>query len=95
MDQEKILAEFKKNAGEVVRVSFTTYKGKKLVNLRVYYNAAEEGEDRWLPSPKGLTLRREQTPELKEAINKAAQEYEKELSGAGKEEESEEETTPF
>jgi hypothetical protein len=96
MEQERVLAEFRKNVGEVVRVSFTTYKGKKLVNLRVYYNAGED-EDEWRPSPKGLTLRRELIPELKEAVLKADREWEKELSRGEKEgqEESEEETPPF
>jgi len=92
--EERILSEFRKNSGEVVRVSFTTFKGRKLINLRVYYNAGED-KDEWRPTPKGLTLRRELIPELKEAIDKAAEEWEKTLSGAGKEEESEEKTAPF
>jgi len=96
MDQEKILAEFTKNANERVRISFCTFKGKRLVNLRVYYNAAEEGEE-WRPTQKGLTLRREQIPELKEAVLKADMEWEKELARGGKEkeEDSEEEPAPF
>ena len=94
MSEEIIIHQFKKNANERVRISFSTFKGKRLVNLRVYYNAAEEGED-WRPTPKGLTLRRELIPELKEAICKAAEEWEKTLAGVGKEEESEEKTTPF
>jgi len=94
MSEEKIIHQFKKNVNERVRISFSTFNGKRLVNLRVYYNAAEEGED-WRPTPKGLTLRRELIPELKEAICKAAEEWEKTLAGVGKEEESEEKTTPF
>lgn len=94
MVEERILGEFKKNSGGVVRVSFTTYKGKKLVNLRVYYNAAEEGEE-WRPTPKGLTLRRELIPELKEAVDKAAEEYEKELPGPKEKGESQGEEVPY
>jgi hypothetical protein len=74
---EKIIHEFMKNAGELVRISFTTYKGKKLVNLRVYYQA----EDGWRPGPKGLTLRRPMIFDLKEGVDLAALEYEKELPG--------------
>jgi hypothetical protein len=72
--EEKVLHEFQKNAGEKVVTSFSTYKGKKLVNLRVYYLAGDD----WKPSPKGLSLRREMISDLKEAVDKAAQEYEKE-----------------
>lgn len=78
MEDEKIIHEFQKNSAERVRISFITYKGKKLVNLRIYYNAADKGED-WRPSPKGLTLRRELIPELKQAIDKAVEKWEKEL----------------
>ena len=81
MDEEKVIHEFQKNNGERVRISFTTYKSKKLVNLRIYYNAADKGED-WRPTPKGLTLRRELILDLKEAIDKAAEEYNKELSSS-------------
>ena len=76
-DEEKIIHEFMKNGEDKIIVSFTTYKGKRLINLRVYY----ESEDGWRPTAKGLTLRRELIPDLKEAIDKAAAEYEKELPG--------------
>jgi hypothetical protein len=87
MSEEKILHEFQKNAGELVRTSFSVFKGKKLVNLRVYYQAGDD----WKPTPKGLTLRREMIPDLKEAIDKAVEEYEKELPGS-EEPETDEET---
>jgi len=80
MSEEKVIHQFKKNANERVRISFSTFKGKRLLNLRVYYNAAKEGED-WRPTPKGLTLRRELIPELKEAIDKALAAWERELPG--------------
>jgi hypothetical protein len=78
MIEEKVLHEFQKNAGEKVVTSFSTFKGKKLVNFRVYY---QDGDD-WKPSPKGLTLRREMIPDLKEAVDIAAAEYEKESPGS-------------
>ncbi|MGQ4810145.1 hypothetical protein NKDENANG_03593 [Candidatus Entotheonellaceae bacterium PAL068K] len=36
MDQ--VLAQFEKNATEVVRVSLTNFRGHKLIDLRVYYS---------------------------------------------------------
>jgi len=86
-DEEKIIHEFMKNGEDKIIVSFTTYKGKRLINLRVYY----ESEDGWKPTAKGLTIRRELIPDLKAAIDKAAAEYEKEQPG--EEPEPDEETT--
>jgi len=74
---EKIIHEFMKNGEEKIIVSFNSYKGKRLINLRVYY----ESEDGWRPTAKGLTVRRELIPDLKEAIDKAAAEFEKEQPG--------------
>jgi hypothetical protein len=76
-DEEKIIYEFMKNAGELVRTSFCIYKGKKLVNIRAYY----EAEDGWRPTRHGLTLRRSMILDLKTAVDAAAAEYEKELPG--------------
>jgi hypothetical protein len=78
MSEEKVLHEFQKNAGEKVVTSFSTFKGKRVVSLRVYYLDG----DNWKPSPKGLTLRREMVVELKAAIDAAAAEYERELPGS-------------
>ena len=77
-DEEKIIDEFMKNGEDKIIVSFTTYKGKRLINLRVYY----ESEDGWKPTAKGLTIRRELIPDLKAAIDKAALEYDRELPGS-------------
>jgi hypothetical protein len=85
---EKIIHEFQKNAEEKVVTSFCVYRGKKLVNIRAYY----EAEDGWRPTRHGLTLRRSMILDLKEAIDKAAAEYEKELPGS-EEPGTDEETT--
>jgi hypothetical protein len=71
MSEKKIIYEFQKNSGESVITSFTTFKGKKLVNLRVYYSAGVD-QDEWRPSPRGLCLHKEPIPELKQAIDRAA-----------------------
>ena len=84
--------EFKKNALEKVVCQFREYKRNKLIDLRVFYDA---GDGDWRPTPKGISLRRELIPELKEAVDAAVREWEKTLASVGKEEESEEKTTPF
>jgi len=76
MNNEKIIHEFQKNSAEKVVVQFREFKGKKLVDLRIFYLSDDEV---WKPTPKGISLRRELVFELKEGIDKAAEEYEKEL----------------
>jgi len=78
MTKEKVLHEFQKNVEEKVVTSFSIYKGKKVVSVRVHY---QDG-DTWKPTMKGLTLRREMIPDLKEAVDIADAEYQKESSGS-------------
>jgi hypothetical protein len=51
---------------EEVRVSLTEFKGKELIDLRVYYQP-EDGEEK-RPTKKGITISPEKFPELKKAI---------------------------
>ncbi len=62
-----LIADIPKNATENIRVSLTEYKGYKLLDVRTYYQA---GNDEWKPG-KGITVRRDLIPELKEAIIEA------------------------
>ena len=78
MNESKVIFEFQKNALEKVVCQFKEYKRNKLIDLRVFYDAGD-GDSR--PTPKGISLRRELIPDLKRGIDKAAEEYEKELSG--------------
>jgi hypothetical protein len=78
MSEEKIIHQFKKNANETVTVKFTQFKGKRLIDIRAYY-AAENGDLK--PTPKGISISRDLISELKEAIDKAAEEWERELPG--------------
>ena len=52
MNEEIVVAEFKKNARDVVRVSIKTWQGRRLFDLRVYYRKDEQ----WLPGSRGLCL---------------------------------------
>jgi hypothetical protein len=78
MIKEKVLHEFQKNVEEKVVTSFSIYKGRKVISLRVHY---QDG-DTWKPTTKGLTLRREMIPDLKEAVDIADAEYKKESPGS-------------
>ncbi len=69
--------EFKKNALANVIIQFTEFKGKKLLDLRIYYDAGKNKED-WIPTTKGITISRGLIPTLKQGIDKALAEWEKE-----------------
>lgn len=63
----QILYSFPKNAMEEVRASLTDYKGKKYIDLRVFYKG---DHDEMKPSKKGLTLAPELIFELENALQK-------------------------
>jgi hypothetical protein len=62
----ELIASFEKNSLEEVRISLTEFKGKELIDLRVYYQP-EDGEEK-RPTKKGITISPEKFPELKKAI---------------------------
>jgi len=70
----KLVAEFNKNASEVVRVQLTEYDGKQLLDIRVW---VQNDKGDFIPTRKGITIRTEQVNSLKQAIEKAAEECEK------------------
>jgi hypothetical protein len=61
---EKII-EIEKNSREIIRISLSEFKGKKLIDLRVWY---KDKEDEYKPSQKGLSLSVDKYKELKDAI---------------------------
>ena len=56
MSQNKLIHEFEKNSAEKVRAEFTSFNGKDLFNIRVYYNAGD-GEEDWRPTKKEYAFR--------------------------------------
>jgi hypothetical protein len=50
---DEIIAQFEKNATEVVRVSLSEYRGHKLFDVRVYYS---DDEGQYKPTRKGVSL---------------------------------------
>ena len=70
--------EFNKNALEKIFIRFIEFKGHKLIDFRVFYNASENKED-WKPTPKGITIFGQLIPKLKEGVDKAFKKWEKSL----------------
>jgi len=62
---DELIAQFEKNATEVVRVSLREYRGRKLIDMRIHYSD-DEGEYR--PTKKGVSLSLETYPDFKRAV---------------------------
>ena len=62
---DELIAQFEKNATEVVRVSLTEYRGHKLIDFRVYYS---DDEGQYRPTKKGVSLSTEVYAEFKQAM---------------------------
>jgi hypothetical protein len=62
---DELIAQFEKNATEVVRVSLTEYRKRKLVDVRVYYS---DDEGQYRPTKKGVSLSLEVYPDFKRAL---------------------------
>lgn len=80
MNDSRLIHEFQKNANEKVRAEFCEYKGRDLLNLRVFFHS-DNGDLEWLPTRKGITLSASHIPELKEAMDKAYKQWKKRIKG--------------
>jgi hypothetical protein len=68
MSETGIIKDIDKGKGEIIRVEISEFKGKKLLNLRVWYTDAN-GE--YKPTQKGIAIPPELYEQVKEAINSA------------------------
>jgi hypothetical protein len=62
---DEVIAQFEKNATEVVRVSLSEYRGHKLFDVRVYYS---DDEGQYKPTRKGVSLSVNLYTDFKRAI---------------------------
>ena len=63
-----VIVDIDKGKGEVIRVEVSEYKGKKLLNIRVWYTDAE---GQLKPTQKGIAINPEHYEKLLDAITKA------------------------
>ncbi len=61
------MTEIDKNSLEKIRIQRTKYKGKDLLDIRVFYEA-ENGE--WKPTKKGITVKVDLTEKLLDGIKR-------------------------
>lgn len=77
MENQRLIAEFNKNSLEKVRIVLTEFKGKKLLDIRVYYDASENEEPDWRPTKKGISISLDLIDELLKGLEKAKKMLEK------------------
>ena len=66
MANERIVYEFRKGAGEIVRATIGEYRGRRTVGIRIFY---EDVSGEWKPTKKGITITSELFPELSKAMD--------------------------
>ncbi len=67
MDEERMIVELERGAGQKVVVRRTRFKGKEYLDLRQFF----QGDDgQWLPTKKGVSLSWEMCSALIEALQK-------------------------
>ncbi len=63
-----LIGEIERGETEVLRVSMEEYKGRKYLDIRIYF-ADDAGE--WKPTKKGVTVQTDRIADFIELINKA------------------------
>jgi hypothetical protein len=66
INEKEVFVEFEKNSRQKVKLSLSEFKGKKLVDLRIWY--LDKEEDTYKPSKKGLSISIDKFDELKQSI---------------------------
>lgn len=72
-NEPKIIATIPRSATEQLQIAINEYKGKSYLDLRIFYTT-DDGAN-WLPTKKGVTCSPENLEILKDAIDKAMQEF--------------------
>jgi len=74
MSENMVLAKIPRGATEEIQVKISEYKGKKYLDLRIFYTV--DSGATWLPTKKGVAVYPENIELLKEAIELAQKEFE-------------------
>lgn len=65
MAEDKVVAKFQRNPTEEVRAGIKEFKGRRYLDLRIYY-MDDKGE--WKPTKKGISLNTDYMNDLKQAV---------------------------
>jgi len=75
-DTQELVAKFQKNSAEKVRVALCRFRGRMLVDLRIYF---ETDDGNYLPTKKGVAI----SPELWDHFRAAIEAVESKLEERG------------
>lgn len=68
-----LIKDIQRNSSEIIRIEVSEFKGRELINIRIWYQAIDEGgEVVYKPTQKGVTLNINEFNELKDGIQKLA-----------------------
>jgi hypothetical protein len=67
-----LIKDIQRNNNEIIRIEVSEFKGKELINLRIWYVAGRDmdGTDIYKPTQKGVALNISEFAELKDGIDK-------------------------
>jgi hypothetical protein len=67
-----VIGDIERSETEVLRISAEEYKGRKYVDIRIYF-ANDDGE--WKPTKKGVTIQPDKVDTFLDLIKKASQSF--------------------
>ena len=78
-----VIKDIKKNNNEIIRIEVSEYKGRELINIRIWYQAIDSnsGDLVFKPTQKGVTLNISEFEELKEGVEKLGNYLHDQLTG--------------
>jgi hypothetical protein len=78
-----IIKDIKKNNNEIIRIEVSEYKGRDLINIRIWYQTIDSGSGDLVfkPTQKGVTLNISEFEELKDGVEKLGNYIKDQLSG--------------
>ena len=78
-----IIKDIKKNNNEIIRIEVSEFKGRDLINIRIWYQSIDTGSGDlvYKPTPKGVTLNISEFEELKDGVDKLGNYIQDQLTG--------------
>lgn len=70
-----IISDIQRNGTEIIRVEVSEFKGRELINMRIWYSSIDQnsGEQVYKPTQKGFALNIEKFGDLKDAVARLEQ----------------------
>jgi hypothetical protein len=78
-----IIKDIKKNNNEIIRIEVSEFKGRDLINIRIWYQSIDSGSGELVfkPTQKGITLNISEFEELKDGVEKLGNFIQDQLTG--------------